>query len=89
MVCLLFLLRFKRFETRRPIITLLVCIMCCGLSSLLQTAEKRKMIKGAKVCSRAPFVTLLFFDILLFCQTTRSQNEYLKKLIQEHGLASG
>ncbi|KAF5472052.1 hypothetical protein F2P56_008799 [Juglans regia] len=67
-------------------------VLCAeALSSMLQQAESSHLLRGVRVCNRAPWINHLFFadDSIVFCLSSVALNVHLQNILNLYGAASG
>ncbi|KAF5458308.1 hypothetical protein F2P56_022343 [Juglans regia] len=74
-----------------PISPYLFLLCTEGLTTLLRKAERNQVLKGIKVCRRAPNVNHLLFvdDSVIFCQVNVEENITIQRILNTYEKASG
>ncbi|KAA3483188.1 reverse transcriptase [Gossypium australe] len=74
-----------------PLSPFLFLICSEGLSSLMRTAQRRGLIKGAKATRQGPAASHLLFadDCILFGEASHKGAELLKDILQDYEICSG
>ncbi|XP_074373807.1 uncharacterized protein LOC141714172 [Apium graveolens] len=74
-----------------PLSTYLFILYAEGLSALLNRYESLKLIKGVRVCKRAPAINHMLFadDSYLYCKASEDEAHRMMEILSKYEMASG
>ncbi|KAA3481359.1 reverse transcriptase [Gossypium australe] len=81
----------RGFRQGDPLSPFLFLICSEGLSSLMRTAKRRDLLKGAKASRQGPAISHLLFadDCILFGEASNKGANILKDILQDYEICSG